>query len=418
MSSKSWKEWQDKRQKMGDLRTEQRTYRFDEMVSSAGATRKARGWNVDEAQVDRYVGLEHLDSNSLKIRRWGSPDDVGANSDLRHFEPGDVILARRGIELRKVGLAEFRGVASGHALVFRARPELVHPEFLPFFMQSDVFMERADRSSVGSLSRTVNLSSLLSEEFRLPSLTEQKRISEVLLACENALNCTQQLVETSHRAYLSAISEVFECARNAEPADSIYRSSTGKLWKWRRVDEMFSLQLGKMSSKKARESEGHAKYLKNNNVLWGKFSLNDLPSMSFDERERKKFSLEPGDLLVCEGGEVGRAAVWPGGREDIFYQKALHRLRPLRRDAHTTFFMHYLRACSLNGVLDRIATGGTILHLPREKLAELRLPFPEIAEQERCVAIFETLQSCVDEAKARLKQIKQVKESLLKSELD
>ena len=97
---------------MSDLKPGWKRVRFGDMVTSAGATRKVRGWTAEQAGVDRYVGLEHLDSNSLAIRRWGSPDGVGNNSDLRHFEPGDVILARRGIELRKVGQAQFSGVAS------------------------------------------------------------------------------------------------------------------------------------------------------------------------------------------------------------------------------------------------------------------------------------------------------------------
>lgn len=398
---------------MSNLKPGRRSYRFEEMVTSAGATRKARGWSALKASVDRYVGLDHLDSNCLKIRRWGSPEDVGANSDLRHFEPGDVILARRGIELRKVGLAEFRGVASGHALVFRARPEVVLPEFLPFFMQSDVFMTRADRSSVGSLSRTVNLSSLLREEFAIPGLEEQRRVAEVLQACERASDCTQQLIDSTDTTYQAILADLFICARGPEPVDGSSCSSSGTHWKWHRVDEMFSLQLGKMSSRKARESGGHAKYVKNNNVLWGGFSLDDLPSMSFNERERKKFSLEQGDLLVCEGGEIGRAAVWQEAHQDIYFQKALHRLRPIRPDASTRFFMHYLRACSLNGVLNGIATGGTIPHLPRESLAGLRLPFPEISEQRRCLDLLESLQDCLREATKRLALLRSLKAALV-----
>lgn len=170
---------------MADLKPGWKRVKFGDMVTSAGATRKARGWTAKDAGVDRYVGLEHLDSNSLKIRRWGSPEAVGDNSDLRHFEPGDVLLARRGIELRKVGQADFPGVASGHALVFRARPEVVLPKFLGFFMQSDAFMHRADRFSVGSLSHTVNLSALTKEVFALPPLQEQARIADGLCAhCE------------------------------------------------------------------------------------------------------------------------------------------------------------------------------------------------------------------------------------------
>ncbi|WP_437280191.1 hypothetical protein WME90_06435 [Sorangium sp. So ce375] len=190
---------------MGDLKPGWKRYRFGEMVLSMGATRKARGWTASGSGVNRYVGLEHLDSKSLKIQRWGSPDDVGENSDLRHFEPGDVILARRGIELRKVGVAEFRGVASGHALVFRAKPEVVLPEFLPFFMQSDAFMLRAERFSVGSLSRTVNLSALIREEFALPPLEEQRRLLPTLVGAEEARRAADYLAGSARIAFHSTI---------------------------------------------------------------------------------------------------------------------------------------------------------------------------------------------------------------------
>jgi len=214
---------------MGDLKPGWKRYRFGEMVLSMGATRKARGWTASGSGVDRYVGLEHLDSNSLKIQRWGSPDDVGVNSDLRHFEPGDVILARRGIELRKVGVAEFRGVASGHALVFRAKPEVVLPEFLPFFMQSDAFMLRADRFSVGSLSRTVNLSALTREEFALPPLDEQRRLVPVLSAAQHLRETTPRMVDA---------------AVQSEMAEVQARFALRHTWPHRRMDQCGEVQLG------------------------------------------------------------------------------------------------------------------------------------------------------------------------------
>ena len=171
---------------MADPKSGRKRVCFGDLVTSAGATRKARGWTAADAAVERYVGLEHLDANSPTIRRWGSPETVGENSDLRPFEVGDVILARRGIEQRKVGRAEFRGVASGHALVFRARPEVLVPEFLPHFLLSDTFMKRALQFSAGSLSKTVNLSALLRQEFELPRLADQRRIADELNALQTA----------------------------------------------------------------------------------------------------------------------------------------------------------------------------------------------------------------------------------------
>jgi hypothetical protein len=79
--------------------------------------------NPSEAGVERYVRLEHLDPESLKIRRWGSPEDVGA-SKLR-FKPGDIIFGKRRAYQRKLAVAEFEGICSAHAMVLRAREETV-----------------------------------------------------------------------------------------------------------------------------------------------------------------------------------------------------------------------------------------------------------------------------------------------------
>lgn len=130
------------------------------------------------AGVDRYVGLEHLDPESLTIRRWGTPDDV--ESTKLRFKPGDVIFGKRRAYQRKLAIADFEGICSAHAMVLRAKPDAVVPEFLPFFMQSDLFMERAIAISVGSLSPTINWKTLAAEEFALPPLEEQRRLVAVL----------------------------------------------------------------------------------------------------------------------------------------------------------------------------------------------------------------------------------------------
>lgn len=130
------------------------------------------------AGVDRYVGLEHLDSDTVRIRRWGRPTDV--ESTKLRFYPGDVVYARRRAYQRKLGVADFEGICSAHALVLRARPAVCLPGFLPYFLQSDEFHERALNISVGSLSPTINWKTLAAQEFALPPLEEQKRIVELL----------------------------------------------------------------------------------------------------------------------------------------------------------------------------------------------------------------------------------------------
>lgn len=130
------------------------------------------------AGVDRYVGLEHLDPESTTIRRWGSPSDVQA-AKLR-FYPGDVIYGRRRAYQRKLGVADFDGICSAHALVLRAKPAVCLPEFLPYFLQGDTFHQRALDISVGSLSPTINWKTLAVQEFALPPIETQTEILAIL----------------------------------------------------------------------------------------------------------------------------------------------------------------------------------------------------------------------------------------------
>lgn len=153
-----------------------------------------------DAAEEIYVGLDDLDSGSLHIRRWGKGSDV-IGTKLR-FSKGDIIFGRRRAYQRKLAVAEMDGICSAHAMVVRARSELVLPEFLPFLMMSDKFMNRAVEISVGSLSPTINWTTLKHEEFELPPLDQQRRIAENLWAVEEVLvaSCANSLIASRYRA--------------------------------------------------------------------------------------------------------------------------------------------------------------------------------------------------------------------------
>jgi restriction endonuclease S subunit len=144
-----------------------------------------------------------LDPDSIEITRWGTPEDVSATK-LR-FYPGDVIYGRRRAYQKKLGVARFEGICSAHALVLRARSESCLPGFLPYFLHSDQFHNRALEISVGSLSPTINWSTLKHQVFELPSLDEQERILELLSAVDahaEALRNQAKVAEDSRRVVL------------------------------------------------------------------------------------------------------------------------------------------------------------------------------------------------------------------------
>ncbi|AKO97013.1 Restriction endonuclease S subunit [Marinovum algicola DG 898] len=173
------------------------SYRFDQLAEQIN-----KRVMPDEADVDCYVGLEHLDPDSLRIRRWGDTSDVESTKLL--FQPGDIIFGKRRVYQRKVAVADFEGICSAHAMVLRAKPETVLPEFLPFFMQSDLLMERALSISVGSLSPTINWKALAKEEFLLPPIQEQARLVEAFSAARDVLESTRELRSSLDRLYDAA----------------------------------------------------------------------------------------------------------------------------------------------------------------------------------------------------------------------
>ncbi|MBU3949083.1 MAG: restriction endonuclease subunit S [Proteobacteria bacterium] len=127
--------------------------------------------------LDTYVGLEHLDPDNLVIARTGKPDDV-IGTKLKIYK-GDIIFGKRRAYQRKVSVSHFDGIASAHSMILRANEKNIEKDFLPFFMQSDVFMNRAVQISEGSLSPTIKWKTLASQEFILPKKEKQKRITEV-----------------------------------------------------------------------------------------------------------------------------------------------------------------------------------------------------------------------------------------------
>jgi len=159
-------------------------------------------------------------------------------------------------------------------------------------------------------------------------------------------------------------------------------------WPVVRLGDVAHTALGKMLDKA--KSKGHAQvpYLRNVNVQWGRIDTEDLLTMELDDNERERFAVEAGDLLVCEGGDIGRCAIWHGRAEYLAYQKALHRIRPGDR-LDTLYLRYLLEHHALSGQLAKLATGTTIAHLPQQQLRRVPVPLPPIDVQRRVVNLLE-----------------------------
>jgi len=263
---------------------------------------------------ETYVGLEHLDSGSLTVRRWGT--DVALIGTKLRMRKGDVLFARRNAYLRRVALAPHDGLFSAHGMVLRARSQVVFPEFLPFFMQSDLFMDRAEQISVGSLSPTINWGTLKEQRFALPPLDEQRRMAAALTAIRDVQDSYVQIHDALTAAMEALVADILIQLQGATAPSML--------------QEHADIKYGLTVDPRRRKATEQIPYLRVANVLRGAFDLTEIKTVgkSLDDRA---YCLAPGDVLVVEGhanvAQIGRAAVWRNAAGEMFHQNHLIRVR-------------------------------------------------------------------------------------------
>lgn len=151
------------------------------------------------------------------------------------------------------------------------------------------------------------------------------------------------------------------------------------------AEQVALLSLGKMLDREKHQSGQLLPYLRNVNVRWGHVDMSDLNEMYFESHELDRFGLLPGDVLVCEGGEPGRAAVWTGVTSQMTFQKAIHRVR-CSSHLDGNFLVMLLEDYARSGRLERFFTGSTIKHFTGEAFSTLPVPLPPLTEQVEIVA--------------------------------
>lgn len=372
------------------------TYKKEQARSQAGngLAPLLRATNVQDGHLLLEDHLYFIPETLVREDQW--------------LRPGDIVLASSSGSSSVVGksaamLRPWRGTFGAFCTVLRPSKH-VDPLFLAHFVASPSVRSRWSALAAGTNINNLKAAHIGGTEIPLPPLSEQRRI---VAAIEEQFSRLDAARVSLQRVEL----------RSAALRRSILHTALAPLDRIRRLGDVAETQLGKMLSAKARTGVGARPYLRNKNVQWGRIDLGDVLEMDFSERDAQKFSLQLGDVLVCEGGEVGRSAIWRGGIEGCCYQKALHRVR-VGDDLLSEYLVHVMRWIADREAFDPYVTGSTIKHLPQEDLRLIPIPAPTIAEQQRIVATVEEQLSLVDATLAAVESAKRRSAALRRSILE
>ena len=302
--------------------------------------------------------------------------------EMQRFElrPNDLIMSCSGTMGRVAIVPDnIRCGIINQALLKLTPSKAVETVFLKYWMDSSDFQDSLKEQAGGAAIQNVASVSVLKEiKMPLPSLPEQQRIvgllDEAFAGLATAQANAEKNLQNARALFESHLQSVF--------------TQHGEGWVVRKIGEVAKHSLGKMLDKAKNRGELQP-YLRNMNVRWFTFDLSDLLQMPFLRDESAKYTAVRGDVLICEGGYPGRAAIWT---EDypIYFQKALHRVR-FHELEHNTWFLYFLYAQDKSGKLKQHCSGTGIQHFTGEVLARFEIPLPPLPELRRTVAKFNEL---------------------------
>ena len=375
--------------------------------------------------IPYITGASNLEHGKVIINRW-------TPTPTTHATTGDLLLTVKGSGVGKMAFCDIADAHIARQIMALRCTGAIKPQYLYIAISA---MLRNIISQANGIIPGIRREIVLEALLPLPPFSEQERI------CEK-VNCSLFVVDTIDNDK----DGLFECIQNIkskildlairgklvpqdpndEPAsvllerikvekeelikqgkikrdkkesvifkgeDNSYYQDLPENWALCSILNIAEVELGKTLDKKKNTGKLYP-YLRSINVKWNDIDLSDLNQMRFESEEIERYTVHKNDLLICEGGDVGRCCVWQG--KPILYQNALHRVR-LYGSCNSYFFMYTLMWLENMGYLKSISNGVTIKHLTKNVLSAIRFPLPPLVEQNRIVEAIETAFAQLDE---------------------
>ena len=362
--------------------------------------------NISDGFEDKY---------SYEVKPWKS-----IKSGFTHFRNRDIAVAKISpcLENRKSfvarGLPQEIGAGTTELFIFRSSQ--IIPEYGLLFFKSEFFISNCVGTFNGVVGQQRVARTIIEEmPFPIPPIAEQERIVQsvnsiftMISEVENNQSALKNSIEKSKALILDlaihgklvpqdssdepAIALLKRINPDFQPSYNLhYEGELPNGWCFSTIGDLFQHNTGKALNGKNQAGE-ELRYITTSNLYWDRFDLKEVRTMPFTEAEKEKCRATKGDLLVCEGGDIGRTAIWPYDF-DVMIQNHIHRLRP-REDISVRFFYYVFLLYKQMGLIG--GKGIAILGLSSRELDKMVIPVPPVPEQHRIVTVIENIFAQMD----------------------
>ena len=386
----------------------------------SGAT-PSRGVNAYYGGTIPWLKTGDLNDDYVKDIPERITDKALKETSVKLNPEGSVLIAMYGATIGKVGILTYPATTNQACC---ACSELcgVDNRYLFYFLIShkDEFIRQAGGGAQPNISKEI----IVNTPMPVPPIEEQKRIVyeiekwfRIIKVIDDSELSIRAVTDTCKAKILDlaihgklvpqdqndepAIELLRRINPDFTPSDNLhYGTELPNGWQLCHIQDIASAELGKTLDRLKNTGEEKS-YLCTLNVKWEAFDLSTIKTIRIEASEKERYAVRPGDLLVCEGGDVGRSAIWTEQGE-IYYQNALHRIRFKTQDTCQEFFLYVLRNYKDRGIIDDVCKGVTIKHFTGQVLRSLDLPFPPVKEQVRIVKTVKAYYNVLDEIVAGL----------------
>lgn len=336
-----------------------------------------------------------------------SKDDL-TGYKLAHIN--DIVLNSMNVIIGSVGLSRYYGCVSPVYYMLYPRYENDCVRYYNYLFQTQELQSKLKGFGNGimEIRMRIPMSKLNMVELPIPPYKMQYYIADYLdekcYKIDNLIAKQRELIIKLGAYKKSIITEAVTKGLNpnAEMKDSgiEWIGKMPKNWSIHKLCWDYSTMLGKMLDVKRITGQHLHPYIKNMDVEWGNINIDNLDEMDFEDHEIERYSVLPGDLMICEGGEIGKCAIVPDTfPKGIYYQKALHRVRKREKNSGNIKFLYYVIFCmAKNDCFGTSPEKATIAHLPENDLKQLRIPVPCIDEQKEIADFLDKKCSAIDAA--------------------